>query len=153
MGDGIWDAAAYWAAEHGGELVPPQLANASRYQVYLWELGETFAVSGKRTVYPVPALLPAGFSVIAAPAANIPANGVPTSVPVVDPKRRLLKAVILDCQAQGVAGAGTYRTFGRYVEVFVTEPVPAPPDATAYAEIVSAVTDESDPISLDTELA
>lgn len=143
LGDGIWDAATYWTTEHPGETLPAELTNASRYQAYLYELGESYAANGKQTVFPIPSSLPTGFAVITPPSVNIPANGVPATAPIADAKRRVVKAAILDCVAQSVAGSGDFPTFGRYVDLFLTEPVPGPPDATAYAEVISAVTEST----------
>ena len=94
-------------------------------------------------MFPIPSSLPTGFAVITPPGANIPANGVPATTPIADAKRRVVKAAILDCVAQSVAGSGDFPTFGRYVDLFLTEPVPGPPDATAYAEVISAVTEST----------
>ncbi|MGH6932668.1 MAG: hypothetical protein ACREEE_09580, partial [Dongiaceae bacterium] len=38
LGSGNWDLAGYWSDKHGGS-VPSDLADATRYQVYLYELG------------------------------------------------------------------------------------------------------------------
>jgi hypothetical protein len=37
FGNGSWDRAGYWTANHGGTL-PPALTNATRYQVYRYEI-------------------------------------------------------------------------------------------------------------------
>jgi len=56
IGSGVWPLevplTGYWAQKHPSELFPPELAGASRFQVYLYELGETFDRKGKVTRYP-----------------------------------------------------------------------------------------------------
>ena len=156
FGNGDWDRNAYWTEMHSGTL-PGVLANASRYQVYLYELGETFAVNGSRTIYPVPdpLNLPPGYAlnrglgetpVSTSPTCtfggypNPDCSGQPFSPPDSDPKRRIIKVAVLNCQDLGVRGRGTYLTNGRYIDVFVTEEVPRPPDASIYGEVVSPLT-------------
>jgi len=49
-GNGIWDVAGYWAAFHSDAMpLPPELANATRYQIYLFEQGVTFWTKQKGT--------------------------------------------------------------------------------------------------------
>jgi hypothetical protein len=72
----------------------------------------------------------------------LPAAGSPPGGYTSDPLRRVLKAAVLDCSALGVQGAGTYSTFGRYVEVFLTEAVSSPPDADIYGELVGPLLQE-----------
>lgn len=65
MGSGAWDYDGYWAAKHPDDDQPVALGNnPSRYQVYLYELGETFAINGKKTLYPLTGALPAGYSTV-----------------------------------------------------------------------------------------
>lgn len=66
LGDGEWDVAAYWQANHPGISMPAELPpSPSRYQVYLYELNETFAYNGKKTVYPVDEeSIPAGYTLL-----------------------------------------------------------------------------------------
>ena len=66
---------------------------------------------------------------------GLPSEGTPTPTASTDPKRRVLKVAVLDCTALGVQGSGTYPTFGRYVEVFLTEEVSDTQSAT-YTEII-----------------
>jgi len=157
IGNGIWDIAGYWAAKHGG-AVPDELANATRYQVYLYELDEEFARSdgglGKRTIYPIEGALPGGFVEIDPPGLDVPANagnaddnnfdGVPASTPVEDPARRVVVAAIVQCVAQKVAGHGEHPAAG-YVFMFLTETVPNPPKADVYAEVIGPFTSDTSP--------
>jgi hypothetical protein len=156
MGDGTWDIAGYWLAKHGA-VVPPELAGATRYQTYLFELGETYGRNGRETVYPVPETgLPAGFVPVIPGAADIPVNaanptlpdfdGVPQNAPAGNgPWRRLVQVALLQCVADGINGKGTYPTHGRYVELFITQEVRSPPNAAIYGEIVRSLSPLNDP--------
>lgn len=158
FGDGAWDPAAYWLAKHGGSL-PAALADASRYQVYLYELGLTFLRNGKQTLYPVPddgppdgftTVIPPG---IAIPVAADPANaddpnydGVPTGTVASNGyARRLVQVAVLKCVADNVRGNGTYPTQGVFAEFFITEDVKDPPDAAIYGEFVRRLTPSNTP--------
>lgn len=156
MGSGNWDLAGYWAAKHAGPL-PVDLQDASRYQVYLYELGETFARSGRQTVYPVGGGgAPAGFTEVTPPAASIPTDvaqpdnpdfdGMPSqAVAANGPARRLVKIAVLQCQADNVQGHHEYPTHGNYLEGFITQSVPDAPAGVIYVEVVRKLTTVNDP--------
>jgi Flp pilus assembly protein TadG len=156
-GNGSWDATGYWMAKHGGAALPAALTGASRFQVYLYELNKPFARNGKRTIFPAPSTPPSGYTLVTPPSANVPVasspsqmsdnnfDGVPETTPVANPKRRVVQAAILQCNALGVSGSHEYPTYGRYVELFVTETVSNPPNADIYGEIVGAFTTEISP--------
>ena len=151
FGSGNWDLAGYWAAKHGG-AVPPELAGATRYQVYLYELGEEFGRRGRETFYPVTEAMPDDFITVtpagpSVPVASDPADsndnaedGVPDQ-PVASngPQRRIVQVAQLNCIAENIHGKGTYPTEGNYVEVFLTESVKTPPDSAIYGEVVRAL--------------
>ena len=141
MGNGVFDASAYWSSNHSGDALPADLSSASRYQIYLYELGETYARNGLQTRYPIPSDLPAGFTTITPPSADIPASGVPSSTPSTNIKRRVVQVAVLRCVAQDVKGSGTFSTNGRYVETFVTEGMPNVSD-DLFGEIIHPI-DES----------
>ncbi len=169
FGSGLWDANQYWLDKHG--VAPPIDFNNegwSRYQVYLYELGEEFARKGGETIYPVdPATLPGGFTTITPPAKDLAVaanptgdldgdgiadgddpdyDGVPSQTPASNgPKRRLVQVAVLQCIADNVQGKGTYPTTGNFVEVFITEEVRDPPEAAIYAELVRPVTNVNEP--------
>ena len=164
LGSGNWDITGYWAAKHGGNPVPADLANASRYQVYLYEMGLTYARNGKQTMYPISDTLPAGYTVIdpppaAVPVAANPANkddpnydGVPRASnptyykdPTKDYARRLVQVVQLQCISNGVKGKHDYPTQANYLEVFLTESMQNPPNADMYGEVVRALTPTNTP--------
>lgn len=156
IGDGAWDIDAYWVAKHG-TTAPAALGGASRYQAYLYEMGETFARDNKKTSYPIPAGgPPAGFTTVTPPAADIPVDaanptlpdydGVPQNTPASNGHaRRLIQVALLQCVADGINGHGTYPTHGRYVEMFITQEVRDPPDAAIYAEIVRSLSPINEP--------
>ena len=140
-----WDRTTYWTGPpHYNASVPTALTNATRYQTYLYELGEDFESStgtsgGGFTYYP-----PDGSgTLISPPGTDIAVSlsmsdrhdqdldGEPTAAqsnPVTDPERRIVKAVLLPCIALGVAGNGTYDSHGKVVELFITELMAPPSD-------------------------
>ncbi len=138
LGNGNWPRSTYWFDKHGGVALPAELQNATRYQTYLYELGESFAAKGGQTLYPVPNPLPAGFQLVTPPPRYVPLaadaadrrdsdyDGEPQTAPAADPRRRLVKVALLKCDQLGVAGSGTYPTNGRFLEVFVTQQVRKP---------------------------
>lgn len=147
LGNGDWDRNGYWTAKHGQPL-PTVLDGASRYQVYLYELGERFARLGRQTLYPAPDALPDGYTLVEPPGRDVPTatgslrgnrdhDGEPSrAVASNGPRRRLLTVPLLQCIADDVHGSGTYPSGGRFIEVFVTEEVRAPPEAAIYGEVV-----------------
>ena len=156
IGSGAWDIDTYWLDKHG-VTAPADLAGASRYQAYLYELGETFARNGKETSYPIPSEgAPAGFTTVTPGVADIPVDpanptlpdydGVPQNTPASNgPARRLVKVALLQCIADGINGHGTYPTHGRFVEMFITQEVRDPPDAGIYGEIVRSLSPLNEP--------
>lgn len=162
IGNGSWNPSAYWTAKHPSDTPPDGMAGYSRYQMYLYELGETFGRKGKVTLYPVKdaeAAESGGWSVVepghgedelvpvslTEPTDN-DFDGVPqsTSEVVDDPLRRVVVAAVLACEAQNVRGHGEY-TAGGYVFLFLTETVDKPPNAVVYAELVGAFNQETSP--------
>lgn len=155
MGNGTWDITAYWLAKHAS-VVPAALVGASRYQAYLYEQGLTYAQDGKQTIYPITGSLPDGFTTVTPAAASIPVNvsyatdpnydGVPSGAVASNGQaRRLVQVAILSCQADGVRGKHTYPTYGRYVEMFITQSVPDAPAGAIYGEVVRTVTASNNP--------
>ncbi|MEE8393197.1 MAG: pilus assembly protein TadG-related protein [Rhodospirillales bacterium] len=155
VGSGTWDMDAYWAARHGG-APPAQLLGASRYQVYLFELGLEFARNGGQTVYPIEGTPPDGFTIVTPPGADIPVDplnpddpdfdGVPSSpVAANGYSRRLVQVAVLQCVAEGVSGSHTYPSNGDYVELFITEAVADEPAGGIYGEVVRPITTTNDP--------
>ncbi len=154
IGNGDWDPVSYWTTNHPSEGQPSDLADYTRYQVYLYELGETFYRNENKTIYPTTDIsLPSGYGTVTPAAASIPASGVPSSSPSSDLKRRVLKIAVLNCTALGVQGSGTYPTFGRYVEVFLTEEV-ASTQAATYTEIIGPLLQQySDDVHVNVQLS
>lgn len=180
LGSGDWGFESYWSEKHPDMDIPGDMpASPSRYQVYLYELGATFAYNGKVTVYPVQeAHVPNGYTLVEPQNPGIPTaasaegadydggksrskargrsssanssgssnatdpnyDGVPdNNTPVDDPTRRVVQAVLLNCQSDNVRGnGGPYPSHGKYVELFVTESVGQ--DHTIYAEVVRRIT-------------
>ena len=156
IGSGVWDIDGYWTAKHG-VATPPELAGASRYQAYLYELGETFARDGKKTVFPIPGGgPPAGYTTVTPTGPDLVVDaanptlpdfdGVPQDPPASNgPARRLMEVALLQCVSDGINGHGTYPTNGKYVEMFITQEVKDPPNAAIYGEIVRSLSSLSDP--------
>ena len=138
LGNGQWNPTAYWNTHHPSEFEPDDLANYTRYQIYLYEMGATFARNGKQTLYPPPSSLPSGYKKVTPDMASIPADGVPSSSPSSDLKRRVVKVAVLKCDALNVKGSNTYPTFGNFVEMFITEPMEST-QSELYAEVVGPV--------------
>lgn len=155
LGAGDWDIETYWADRHGGSL-PEALDGASRYQVYLYELGETYARNGRQTQYPPADDLPAGFTLVTPPGEDIPEDADNPGDPNVDgvpdqavasngPARRLVKVAVLECMAEGIKGSHAYPTHGNYVEMFITQAVPTAPEGAIYGELVQPLSPNTDP--------
>lgn len=161
VGDGVWDLAGYWSARHPGVPMPTDLAGATRFQIYLFELGVTFyrKPSGKTVKFTLDASEIGGgwISVNAAnyglPVPMIPVDattptdtwvdGEPeqTAAPAnIGYKRRLLNVAILDCTNYEIAGSTTAPGSAQYISIFLTQMSPAPPDARIVGEIVQALT-------------
>ncbi len=153
IGNGNWDPEAYWSTHHPGETEPSDLADYTRYQIYLYELGETFYRNENKTIYPIAGIsLPAGYTTVTPPGASVPAAGVPSSSPSSEIKRRVMKVAVLNCNALGVQGSGDYPTYGRYVEVFLTEEVGGT-QADTYTEIVGPLVQQySDDVHINVQL-
>lgn len=153
VGNGSWDPDTYWTTNHSGETEPTDLSTYTRYQIYLYELGETFYRNSNKTIYPTTDItVPSGYTTVTPSDASIPAAGVPTSTASTDIKRRVMKVAVLDCTALGVQGSGDYPTYGRYVEVFLTEEI-ASTTADTYAELVGPLLQQySDDIHINVQL-
>lgn len=150
MGNGQWDLATYWADKHATAL-PTDLVDATRYQVYLYELGKTFGRNGTSTYYPVDESMPIEYTEVTPPAVAVPTSvdhpdnpdydGVPDgTVASNEEERRLVKVAILQCVAEGVRGSHNYPSSGKYLEMFVTQSVPNAPAGAIYAEVVRPLT-------------
>ena len=144
VGDGDWDPEAYWEEAHDGDSLPDALADASRYQVYLYEAGETFDRDGKKTIYPVDTDVPTGYTRVDPVGDYIPEDGEPDD-PVASngALRRVVEVAILQCVALDVRGRGTYPTGGKYIAAFVTEKAGNPPNSTIYGELIGQLTPAS----------
>lgn len=153
MGSGDWDIEDYWEAKHGDD-VPDELDDdASRYQVYLYELGLQFGRDDRQTIYPVNGALPEGYTLVSPAASNVPVDplnpddpdydGVPSQTVAGNGyARRLVQVAVLQCAADGVQGSHTYPTNGNFVEMFLTESVD---DKAIYGEIVRPLSPSNDP--------
>jgi len=155
LGSGTWDLNGYWAGKHGGPP-PADLAGASRYQTYLFELGVSYARNGRQTAYPLPNGVPAGFTLVVPPGADVPSDpshpadndkdGVPGGAPAPNGAlRRVAQVAQIQCFAENVHGQGTYPTNGNYIEAFITEEVRDPPQAAIYGEVIRGLTPAESP--------
>lgn len=153
LGNGTWDPVSYWTTNHPSDTPPVDLADYTRYQVYLYELGETFYRNENKTIYPTSGItMPSGYDEVISPANIVPASGVPTASASTDIKRRVIKVAVLDCAALGVQGSADYQTFGRYVEVMLTEEV-ATTGADTYSEVIGPLLQRySDDVHINVQL-
>jgi Flp pilus assembly protein TadG len=165
LGSGDWDLPGYWAAKHGGAAVPTDLAGATRYQTYLYELGLPFGREGKQTYYPIPdGTLPPDYDLITPPTPKVPVaanpansndpnyDGVPraSNPPAYgdtakDYKRRVVEVVQLECTSLGVKGKHDYPTQANYLEIFITESMQNPPNADLYGEVIRSLSPTNSP--------
>ncbi|RWO90950.1 pilus assembly protein TadG-related protein [Mesorhizobium sp.] len=118
LGDGNWNRAGYWAVNHPTtDYATTELsANASRYDVYKWELNNLNDHGTEATT----------------PACNPPSDDI---------KRRMIYAAMLDCDPSDGIGSTVQGSGGNYpveafVSFFLTEPAGDAPDADIYGEIV-----------------
>ena len=140
LGDDDWDIDDYWSANHNGDSLPSDLTGATRYQTYLYEMGETYASNGNLTLYPSPDTLPDGYIEVTPSSADLPTGGEPDTIPASNGAlRRVMQVAVLQCIANDVKGRGDYPTDGNYIEVFITEPVGDPPETSIYGEIIGRV--------------
>ena len=156
MGSGNWGIDAYWAAKHGGP-VPVELDDdASRYQVYLYELGLQFGQDDGETIYPVNGDLPEGYTLVSPAAPSVPVDplnpddpdydGVPSQTVAGNGyARRLVQVAVLQCAADGVKGSHSYPTSGNFLEMFLTQTVSDDPAGNIYGEIVRPLSPSNDP--------
>lgn len=138
LGNGNWNPVSYWNSNHPSDIEPADLADYTRYQMYLYENGVAFARNGKQTLYPPPSSLPAGYTKVTPGMSTIPSSGVPKSTPSSDVKRRNVKVAVLKCDELNVKGSHSYPTFGNFVEMFITEPM-STTQSELYAEVVGPV--------------
>jgi Flp pilus assembly protein TadG len=163
LGNATWNISAYWLAKHG-TTVPTEIADFTRYQVYLYELGLSFARDGKQTLYPVPAELEEydGYELVEPSAAAIPedpghehdpnydgrprlTNPTAHGDPEQDHSRRLIQVVQLQCTTLDVKGKHEYPTQANYLEIFITENMQNPPNADLYGEVVRSLSPTNNP--------
>ncbi|WP_169568923.1 pilus assembly protein TadG-related protein [Sneathiella limimaris] len=157
LGDGKWDINTYWNEKHSGslpaDLQPHNGKQATRLQVYLYELGEPFWRNGNITIYPIPTSdsLPSGYKEVKNTTSKVPRDlsnkhdnnydGEPSdTVAANGAARRFVQVAQLQCIADNIHGNGHYPNSGNYIEVFLTEFVPDPPNAAIYGEIVRGLT-------------
>ena len=166
LGNGEWvleGPNGYWKQTHGVDFVPTDLTSiagtgqqATRYQTYLYELGEPFLVNtqgpgaGKEVIHPIPTdgEIPNGYTLVPSSlTAEVPPAGQPTQDPASNgPARRLVEVAVLKCSTNDVRGEGIYPTEGNYLEVFLTEFVQDPNNnATIYGEVVRALSPLNSP--------
>lgn len=160
VGDGVWNLTGYWMLNHPGVALPALLVGASRYQVYLFEIGVPYwKGNGKKTVqitttptdannwtyidpkadYPLAAIIPEYPTDVD----NNNRDGWPPPGQTVAPqgyKRRLMKIAVANCYSNAFSGNGTISGEGAYIEYFLTRQAgDASTGATIYGEIVGGI--------------
>jgi Flp pilus assembly protein TadG len=139
-GSGDWEPEDYWRDNHDSDSLPRQLDDASRYQVYLYEIGETFDRDGMKTIYPIDGDAPDGYTRVTPSGAELPTDGSPDgSVASNGALRRVVTVAVLQCVSDDVRGRGTYPTYG-YIDAFITEEAGGSPNSQIYGEIIGPLT-------------
>ncbi len=115
LGNGYWDRDYYWRISRGQSL-PSRLGPATRYQTYLYEIGESFAMRGRETFFPVPPVSVPGRDVIVPLPLQRPFLPLPEEMnPALAPESRVVTVGLADC---GGAPAISIR---QWLRLFVTE--------------------------------
>ncbi|MBT2187263.1 TadE/TadG family type IV pilus assembly protein [Sphingobium nicotianae] len=124
IGDGVWDIDAYFRVNykglnHSGWMAGTHLAaNASRYEVYKWEMDNAGTVLNGQKV-----LDPAGRPVDTLYAYGAPKCVTPGMAPGGShPDRRRLSVAVVNCTANSVNGNSTNLPVQKWIDVFLTEP-------------------------------
>ena len=73
-------------------------------------------------------------------------DGEPSQAVASDgPARRIVEVALLKFATHNIKGSGSYPTEGNYLEMFITEYVPNPPNAAIYGEVLRALTPLNSP--------
>ncbi|MGS1016488.1 TadE/TadG family type IV pilus assembly protein [Allosphingosinicella humi] len=116
IGNGVWDRAAYFRSNHAGlnwQTEPGLGPNVTRYQTYVWEMGDlanrlkTQSV-GSRAAYGTPQ---AGQCL----APGIAPGGT-------NPDRRRISAAVLNCRALNTRGHEVDQPVVKWIDLFLVEP-------------------------------
>ncbi|ODT91753.1 MAG: hypothetical protein ABS86_02165 [Sphingobium sp. SCN 64-10] len=129
IGDGVWDVDAYFRVNYGGVnrsgwmAATGLAANATRYEVYRWEMAHAgtplngYTVLGTRTVSGSGAnALKARGAPYCSPSGGLTPGGS-------TPDRRRLSVAVVNCTANGVNGNSTNLPVEKWLDVFLVEPV------------------------------
>lgn len=124
MGDGSWDCATYWVANHTATAAPAgctSTATVSRYQVYRYEIengltGDANLLTGET----------------GNPGCYTGGSGTLSD----DPDRRLLHVAIVNCGALNLNGNQPDVPVAAFGKFFITNPVQAGGDQEVDAELV-----------------
>lgn len=144
LGDGLWPRDTYWAAAHSGVTRPADLAVATRYQTYLYELEQIYWTKngGKATAATEFETQGGGWTATdpSIEPVGLPLNGDPPAGMTIAEnghERRILRVNIMNCFANEVAGKGDYVSGGNYLEIFLTQRADDPAGgAGIYGEFV-----------------
>ncbi len=147
FGNGAWDRDAYFAVNYPAWAGAWQSntglsANATRYQVYNWELAHTGQTIGGETVL--------GTRTVSGTGGNaLKARGAPyCSTPGVTPgpatvDRRKLTVAVINCTGNSVNGSATNVPVEKWIDIFLVEPSLQRARTHAgdiYAEVISEAT-------------
>lgn len=135
VGNGSWDRNAYWSINHAGQgALPASLANATRYDMYRYEIDNN--------------LIPNKSGTNGENGGKVCSSATGVNNPARD--RRTLSMAVVNCAAWGMHGNNSEKLGVKavaYVQMFLTEPVgldaSGAPSASVndiYGEIVSVIT-------------
>ena len=112
FGNAIWDRAAYWNLNHPGVIMPPQLANASRYKFYRYENDNNMIPDNTLET-------PAGED------GNATCHN-DAAMANDEPDRRTMVFAVVNCLCNSIQGNESDVPVVGWMETFMTEPVSKP---------------------------
>lgn len=137
FGNGVWDIASYWAANHGGHAGhsggPPAALTSigegpggqpTRYQVHQWEVANS----------DIP---------------EAPTEGVATA------GRRVLHVAVISCDTEGISGGKTTAAISNpdgFAKIFLTRRASGPPSAEIWGEYAGWVDESEDNYHVEVQL-
>ncbi|HEY0625768.1 MAG TPA: Tad domain-containing protein [Allosphingosinicella sp.] len=120
IGDGVWDRDAYFRSNYGWNNAATWQsntglsANATRYEVYEWELENTTNIDTPKTIGSGGSARTAHGAPVCAPPGITPGG--------VNVDRRRISAAVLNCEAEGLNGSDPGVPVLKWIDLFLVEP-------------------------------